>query len=303
METRLLEAFLAVADYLNFSRAAESLYISQPTLSKQIHELEQLLGVQLFFRSGRPVSLTEQGKRILPIARHIVADIELMRQGLAGSGDEFEANSIFYVGIDSRLLQNTACKLRISHALNLLHKKYPNLKINTRRLVEQECTQSVLQRQDDVTLSLLYEKGGGAEQINSTVFLEDSLVLMVSNEVLEELGSSDPAVILSKMSIMRNSQDIRELATFSNISEALRCDSTVEYYENVDLAFMDLCAGKGVLLLPKAFQSEFSTEILSAIEIPGDIARIYYSFFWLKDNLNPYINELYNFLKLSFRMR
>lgn len=294
---------MAVADFLNFSRAAESLYISQPTLSKQIHELEQLLGVQLFFRGGRPVTLTEQGKMILPIARHIVADIELMRQGLAGSAGEFEANSIFYVGIDSRLLQNTTCKLRISHALNLLQKKYPKLKINTRRLVEQECTQSVLQRQDDVTLSLHYEKLCGAEQINSTVFLEDSLVLMVPRAVLEELGSSDPSAILSHMSILRTSQDIGELATFSRIAEALSCTSSVEYYENVDLAFMDLCAGKGVLVLPKAFQSEFPADILSAIEIPGDIAKIYYSFFWLKDNLNPYINELYNFLKLSFRMK
>lgn len=54
--------FIAVAEYLNFTRAAESLYVSQPSLSKQIALLEKNIGVQLFVRTKRKVELTESGR-------------------------------------------------------------------------------------------------------------------------------------------------------------------------------------------------------------------------------------------------
>ena len=53
IETRLLQYFLTVAQELNITKAAESLFITQPTLSKQMMELEQQLGKQLFIRGKR----------------------------------------------------------------------------------------------------------------------------------------------------------------------------------------------------------------------------------------------------------
>ena len=57
-----MEMFLAVAEKLNFSATADALYISQPVLSKTIRRLEASIGVQLFYRSNRGVSLTEAGR-------------------------------------------------------------------------------------------------------------------------------------------------------------------------------------------------------------------------------------------------
>ena len=69
MELKQLEYFLKVAEQLNFSRAAESLYISQPAMSYQIAELERALGAVLFVRARRKVSLTPGGGALMVLHR------------------------------------------------------------------------------------------------------------------------------------------------------------------------------------------------------------------------------------------
>jgi DNA-binding transcriptional LysR family regulator len=72
MELRHLQYFVTVAEYLNFSRAAVHLYISQPALSRQIKNLEDELGVVLFLRQSDGLKLTELGKIFLAQAKDIL---------------------------------------------------------------------------------------------------------------------------------------------------------------------------------------------------------------------------------------
>jgi len=71
-----MRLFLRVADLGSFSRAADEADIGQPTVSRRIQELEQHLGVQLFLRTTRALSLTEAGQRFYTRASRIVADTE-----------------------------------------------------------------------------------------------------------------------------------------------------------------------------------------------------------------------------------
>ena len=73
---RQLQVFVAVAEALHFTRAADSLQLSQSSVSTQIKELEAILGLRLFDRHTRMLRLTQAGSEILPLARKAVADLE-----------------------------------------------------------------------------------------------------------------------------------------------------------------------------------------------------------------------------------
>src|SRR5918994_6025143 len=70
---RLLRAFVAVAEELHFTRAANRLYVAQQALSRNIRRLESQIGVRLFARSTRRVTLTADGERLLVHARSLLA--------------------------------------------------------------------------------------------------------------------------------------------------------------------------------------------------------------------------------------
>src|SRR3954447_21881803 len=79
LDTRLLRAFVAVAEELNFTRAAERLFMTQQALSSQIQQLESRVMVKLFERTTRRVTLTEAGEQLLP---HAVATLAALDGGV-----------------------------------------------------------------------------------------------------------------------------------------------------------------------------------------------------------------------------
>lgn len=93
MELRVLQYFLAVAREQSISGAAQSLYLSQPTLSRQLKELEDELGKQLFIRGSRRVTLTEEGMLLRKRAEEIMALVRKAEDEITGS-DEIIAGDI-----------------------------------------------------------------------------------------------------------------------------------------------------------------------------------------------------------------
>lgn len=82
---RYIPAFLAVARYRSFTKAARMLHVSQPAVTLAIHQLENLLGVRLFNRNTHGVTLTQQGSDFVPTGERLLAELDDALRRLSGS--------------------------------------------------------------------------------------------------------------------------------------------------------------------------------------------------------------------------
>ena len=88
MDIQTLQAFIEVARKESFSRASETVFITQPAISKRIAVLEDELGTKLFNRISRKVTLTDAGKKLLPKAKELVEELNDMRRYATSLSDE-----------------------------------------------------------------------------------------------------------------------------------------------------------------------------------------------------------------------
>jgi DNA-binding transcriptional LysR family regulator len=107
LDLRKLRYFVAVADELNFGRAAEALMIAQPVLSRQIRALEDDLGVQLFVRDTRGTELTEEGRLLHREAESLLASAAAVRRRVAVAA---RGESVFTVGFMPGLVVTDAVR-------------------------------------------------------------------------------------------------------------------------------------------------------------------------------------------------
>lgn len=123
MEVRLLRYFIAVANQQNISAAAQYLHISQPTLSRQLSDLEEKLGTKLLIRGNRKVSLTSEGIFLLKKAKEIV---ELVDKTEANFNQEEETLSgEIYIGAGETEAMDVIAK-----TLKELFQAYPGIQFH-----------------------------------------------------------------------------------------------------------------------------------------------------------------------------
>ncbi|MBR2812138.1 MAG: LysR family transcriptional regulator [Solobacterium sp.] len=96
MDLRVLNNFLAVAREENFSRAASAIHISQPSLSRQIAELEEELGRKLFIRGARSLTLTAEGRLLQKRAQELLALAEKTEEEIRAGSEEISGS--IYIG-------------------------------------------------------------------------------------------------------------------------------------------------------------------------------------------------------------
>lgn len=141
---RQLEYFVALAERLNFRKAAESCFVSQPALSAQIAQLEATLGVTLFERDRRGVQLTAAGRTLLPGARETLASSDRMGQLAKSLGAPLTGP--LRLGVIP-----TVGPYLLPKVLPAVAQQYPELQL----FLREDMTDRLLEQLDDGRLDLL----------------------------------------------------------------------------------------------------------------------------------------------------
>jgi LysR family transcriptional regulator, benzoate and cis,cis-muconate-responsive activator of ben and cat genes len=183
-EARLLRYFLAVADELNFTRAAERLSIAQPALSAQIRQLEAQLGVQLLERTTRSVRLTDAGRAVQDRGPAALAALEEVWEAARRAG-RGEAGRL-RIAYSPSAGYDTAPRL-----VEALRERYPGVEVTAEVLPTPEIVLAVLDGRADVGVARTPEPADGVRL--RTVRVERQGVLVPADHPL----ASGPEVELA----------------------------------------------------------------------------------------------------------
>lgn len=173
LENFRLKVFRAVAEHLNFHKAAEHLFLTQPAVTLQIKALENDLGMRLFDRSGGRISLTRQGSVLLGYANKVANLVSEAEQELGAS--ESKVSGELPLGVSSTIAQYVLPRL-----LGAFLDEYPHVQFslhsgNTSQIVE-------LLVEGKVSLGLI--EGPSRERgVRVEPFMEDELVLITPRTV------------------------------------------------------------------------------------------------------------------------
>ncbi len=168
---RQLRVFESVATYLSFTRAAQTLFLTQPAVSMQIKQLEGQLGVALFEQVGKIIHLTETGKEVLLYARNVNRQLEELEQ-LVNQRKGIKGGKL-------RIAVATTANYFVPTLLAVFNRRYPDVVIS----LDVTNRQSLLEQLNNNSVDLVIMGQPPAERdLEAWPFLENSLVVVAPPE-------------------------------------------------------------------------------------------------------------------------
>lgn len=260
VELRHLRYFIKAAELMNFTKAAEALYVSQPTLSVQIHQLEEELGTELFARVGRNVRLTESGKVFLARALQAVKELE------EGSREIDAIKGLLRGSICVASLPLYGSRLMASWlaAFNAVH---PNVLIHVRAAPSEDIEAGIISGTMDIGLSFLPVQHS---ELNSRELFKDEIVLVMSSH--HEIAQKDSLQLsdLNNLSMALPSERISATRVLGKYFEEHKIQPNIRMSFDDGHAMIEVVKkGKFVTFLPRWTLKEDSEIRTFPLPSPG----------------------------------
>jgi LysR family hca operon transcriptional activator len=278
MELRHLRYFIAVAETGSLTEAAERrLHTSQPSLSRQIRDLEEQVGVELFSRGARGVELTAAGRAFLDHARlaltQVDAAVEAARRAAQPSKQRFAVG--FLTGQEMTWLP---------HAMHILRQELPNIEVSVFSDYSPDLAEAVARGKLDIAF-LRAEPGFNLEY--QLVAKEKLVVLMPSDHRLTESAAVTPQQMVGEPFIAMASKATVLRAVIDEYLQ--RSGVRIEPTQSVDnpAMVMSLVAStRGLTLIPSYVQNLMPWSVVSR-PIAGDGPTIDLAVGYSKTNHSP----------------
>jgi DNA-binding transcriptional LysR family regulator len=253
MELRHLRYFVAVAEELHFRRAAERLHVAQPAVSEQVRKLEQELGVRLFDRTQRSVSLTTSGAALLEEARHVLRHAEVAQQAARNARDRVTMR--LRIGYLSDSLPAS-----VPRALRHLASTAPAVEIALETGPAHRLVEELRARRLDAVITSLPAPTSG---LRTTLLGEQRAVAVLP--ALHPLAT-DAAIPLERLApervvvLPRDANPAFHDAVVSMCRTAGLAPALVEIHEaRVEHALLAVAAGLGIALLPESVTERYAS--------------------------------------------
>ncbi len=289
LELRHLRYFRRVAKELHFGKAAEQLYVTQPALSRQIKQLEEILGVSLFLRTKRSVQLTKAGEYLLAESNQLFEHLEFVKDNLRHiqNGDRGELR-IGFVG--------SAMQSVIPELLKHINTESPGIHTVLTELPNQQQIDMLKTDQLDVGFIRTLRLPSGIEKLD---VLEENFCLVVPEQYpLDQHSFSSVSDLKDESFILFSSQyshgyfdkimSIFEDAGFSPqvAHESVHASSIFRLVEH----------GLGIGIVPSSLKQGFNLNI-KFIELTQIHQRTTLSAVWKTNHRNPLVDRVIPLLK------
>ena len=258
MDLGQLEAYLRVAERRNFSRAAEDLGLTQPSVTARIQTLERDLGESLFERNGRGVRLTEVGESFLPHAQRVL-------KALHDGQDAVLSMRKLELGTLRLGAAPTISTYVLPELLKEFSSRYPSLEISVRTEYSQQIVQMVLA--DEVQMGL--ERGTTHPEVETIPLYGDEVVLVASaKDEFATRGSVSLEDVAKRRLIMFNRGSSSYTLVDSALREAGLPVSPAMELDNMEATKKMVQVGLGIAMLPRvAVAQEIARGELSEIKV------------------------------------
>jgi DNA-binding transcriptional LysR family regulator len=253
LNLRQLQTFVTVARLGSFTRAAQLLHLSQPALTKQLRQLEEILGVRLLDRNTRTVGLTRIGKELAPVIDQLLREIATVVANTKGLAEKSR-------GVIRVAALPSICSTILPRAITQFKNLYPGVSVILKDVMAQSLIQMVKAEEVDFGIGSL---NGVDPEVRFTLLLTDRIVAVFleefvwkRNKVIQVSDLVDlPLILMNKESSVRRVVD----QAFESIGKVVSPAFEVTY---MSTAAGMVKAGAGVALLPS---SAFDTGELSGL--------------------------------------
>ncbi|WP_327267494.1 LysR substrate-binding domain-containing protein [Streptomyces sp. NBC_01218] len=245
MHFQQLAYFVAVAEARHFTRAAEAVHVSQPSLSQQIRALEKELGAELFSRARGNIALTDAGETLLPLARRILADADRARR---------EVQELVRLRRGRIRLGATPsiCTGLLPDVLRAYHDRHPGIELRLEEGGSHDLVRQLARGALDIALLVLPLPPASPALTTTELLHEDLVVVSAADAPAPGRGGSVRIADLQGESLVmfRHGYDLRELTVAACRAEGFEPSFTVEGGE-MDAVLGFVRAGLGIAVVPR----------------------------------------------------
>lgn len=262
MDTAALVAFLEVAQEESFSQAAENLHLTQPAISKRVSGLEETLGVRLFDRVGRRITLTEAGRALLPRAQQWLLELEDMRRMVANLSGP--VSGVLKVGTSHHIGLH-----RLPPILRAFSTQFPDVRLDLRFIDSEAAYEAVLS--GDLELGIVTLPPVPDDRLIVREVWDDPLAFVAGTEhALAKQKKVTLADLTQHAAILPSSSTFtRQIASqlFQESGLQMQVSMTTNYLETIK---MMASIGLGWSVLPASMAAaDLTTGELKILDIEG----------------------------------